>query len=74
MTDLKPLTNLMASVMIEVMRQRMAVETLRKALQREPTSLEIMYYENELWLCELIRWEQRRLETYQKVHDSVWGE
>ena len=73
MTDLKPLKNLMASVMIEAMRRHMAVETLRKALQRRPTALEILYYENELWERELSQWQQDRLKTYQKIHDLVWG-
>lgn len=73
MTELKQLVNLMASLMIEVMRQHMVVETLRKALQRKPAALEILYYENELWRWELSQWQQERLNIYQKIHDLVWG-
>ena len=73
MTDLKPLTSLMASLMIEVMRRHMAIEILSKALQRKPTVLEILYYENELWRWELSRWYQNRLNIYQVIHDLIWG-
>ena len=69
MTDLKPLTNSMVTSMMGGMVRYL----LRNVLQRELTVWEILYCECELWLWGLLRWYQERLNTYQVIHDLIWG-
>ncbi len=58
--------------MIEVVGQQMAVAILRKALRREPTPLEILHYQNQVWLRNLVMWQRDRESAYQQADKLVW--
>lgn len=63
----------MTMIMSAAMMRRMEVATLSKVLGREPTALELWYYDDELYWRNLARWHQDRLTSYQRIRDLVWG-
>jgi len=69
MIDLKPLGNPMLTSMVRGIIRYLSVTSLRNALQREPTTFEVICYEYELWFRELSRRLEEITKIYQKIHD-----
>jgi hypothetical protein len=61
------------SRMAQEMVVRHEAATLKDVLGREPTWLELLCYENELWRWGLDQWWRDRQQGYWKIHDFVWG-
>ena len=49
------------------------ITALRNLLGRQPTFLEVLYYENQVWQRGLDQWWRDRQQGYWKIHDFVWG-
>jgi len=71
--DFKQLMVSMVPFMAAIMLRQMEIAILRDLLGRDPTEMELAYYENQVWLRDLNRWWQDKQSSYQKIHDFVWG-
>ena len=70
---LGPMTAIMSAGMMVSMVRRIQDATLRQLLGRDPTALELWYYNDQLYWRNLARWHQDQVSSYQRIYGLVWG-
>jgi len=70
--ELQPLVSLMLFLMIGAVLERMTISSLRELLHRQPTPLELSYYQLELERWVQARWWQELQLSLDKIHNFVW--